>query len=86
MIYGLQAAGLAFELLDPDVEVVPRGAGGAWREQGGSVLSLRGSARALLTGERTALNFLAHLSGVATAAARAVARARGHLREGARHA
>ena len=36
------------------------------------MLRLRGSARALLTGERTALNFLAHLSGVATAAARAV--------------
>jgi nicotinate-nucleotide pyrophosphorylase (carboxylating) len=72
MIYGLQAAGLAFELLDPGVEVVPEVQEGLWREQGGAVLSLRGSARALLTGERTALNFLAHLSGVATAAARAV--------------
>ena len=72
VIYGLQAAGLAFELLDPGVEVVPEVQEGQWREQGGAVLSLRGSARALLTGERTALNFLAHLSGVATAAARAV--------------
>ncbi len=72
MIYGLQAAGLAFELLDPGVEVVPEVQEGLWREPGGAVLSLRGSARALLTGERTALNFLAHLSGVATAAARAV--------------
>ena len=35
-------------------------------------MRLRGSARALLTGERTALNLLAHLSGVATAAALAV--------------
>ncbi len=39
--------------------------------RGGPVLSIEGSARALLTGERTALNFLAHLSGVATMAARA---------------
>jgi nicotinate-nucleotide pyrophosphorylase (carboxylating) len=41
-----------------------------WRE-GGEVLALAGRARALLSAERTALNFLAHLSGVATAAARA---------------
>ena len=39
--------------------------------EGGPVLKVEGSARALLTGERTALNFLAHLSGVATIAARA---------------
>ena len=44
---------------------------GAWRE-GGPVLRIEGSARALLTGERTALNLLGRLSGVATAAARAV--------------
>ena len=43
---------------------------GDWREQGG-VLEARGDAAALLSGERTALNFLAHLSGVATMAARA---------------
>jgi nicotinate-nucleotide pyrophosphorylase (carboxylating) len=45
---------------------------GRWREDGGPVLSLEGSARALLTGERTALNFLQRLSGVATMAARCV--------------
>jgi len=70
-IYGLDAAALVFELLDPDVEIAREVQEGVWREQGGAVLSLRGSARALLTGERTALNFLAHLSGVATASARA---------------
>ncbi len=42
---------------------------GLWREDGGPVMSLQGRARALLTGERTALNFLAHLSGVATMSA-----------------
>ena len=56
--------------LDPDVELQRRTEEGVWREAG-EVLELRGAARALLSGERTALNFLAHLSGVATAAARA---------------
>ncbi len=45
---------------------------GTWREQGGPVISIEGAARALLTGERTALNFLARLSGIATLAARFV--------------
>ena len=58
------------------------GARGPLARSGGRVLSVRGSARALLTGERTALNFLAHLSGVATLAARAAARGRGHRRAG----
>jgi nicotinate-nucleotide pyrophosphorylase (carboxylating) len=44
---------------------------GVWRE-GGTVLAVSGRARALLSGERTALNLLGRLSGVATAAARAV--------------
>jgi nicotinate-nucleotide pyrophosphorylase (carboxylating) len=40
------------------------------------VLALAGSARAVLAGERTILNFLMHLSGIATATSRAVERAR----------
>jgi nicotinate-nucleotide pyrophosphorylase (carboxylating) len=70
VIFGLQPAGLAFTLLDPGVEVRAEVQEGVWRE-GGPVMALQGSARALLAGERTALNFLAHLSGVATMAARA---------------
>ena len=76
-IYGLRAAELAFELLDPGMEVVREVQEGVWREQGGAVLSLRGSARALLSAERTALNFLGHLSGVASAAARAAREVQG---------
>jgi nicotinate-nucleotide pyrophosphorylase (carboxylating) len=68
-IYGLQAAEAAFAQLDPDVRVERLIEEGVWREQGGRVLTAQGSARALLTGERTALNFLARLSGVATIAA-----------------
>jgi nicotinate-nucleotide pyrophosphorylase (carboxylating) len=70
-IYGLQAAETAFSLLDPDMRAERLVAEGVWREQGGPVLAIEGRARALLTGERTALNFLAHLSGVASMAARA---------------
>jgi nicotinate-nucleotide pyrophosphorylase (carboxylating) len=71
VIYGIDAAARTFTLLDPQAEVSARAHEGSWREQGGAVMEVRGSARALLTGERTALNFLAHLSGVATLAARA---------------
>jgi nicotinate-nucleotide pyrophosphorylase (carboxylating) len=70
-IYGLQAAETAFALLDAEVRCERLVAEGVWREEGGPVLSLEGRARVLLSGERTALNFLAHLSGVATMAARA---------------
>jgi nicotinate-nucleotide pyrophosphorylase (carboxylating) len=73
VIYGLQPALLAFSLLDGDVAVEERGPEGEWREAGALVLALSGDARALLAGERTALNFLARLSGIATATARAVA-------------
>jgi nicotinate-nucleotide pyrophosphorylase (carboxylating) len=68
-IYGLDAAEAAFALLDPDTRFQRLAEEGRWREEGGPVLSVEGSARALLTAERTALNFLAHLSGVATMAA-----------------
>jgi nicotinate-nucleotide pyrophosphorylase (carboxylating) len=71
-VYGLDAAQAAFALLDPGVRCERLVGEGVWREQGGPVLSVEGSARALLTAERTALNFLGHLSGVASMAARAV--------------
>ncbi|MFI5009668.1 MAG: nicotinate-nucleotide diphosphorylase, partial [Solirubrobacterales bacterium] len=68
-IYGLDAAEVAFALLDPGSRFERLTEEGMWNDAGAPVLSVEGSARALLTGERTALNFLAHLSGVATAAA-----------------
>ena len=71
VIYGLRAAELAFTLLDCQARAEYLTAEGSWREQGGPVMRVEGLARALLTAERTALNFLSHLSGVATMAARA---------------
>jgi nicotinate-nucleotide pyrophosphorylase (carboxylating) len=59
--------------MDPGLSVEERGAEGEWREAGALVVVVSGDARALLAAERTALNFLGRLSGVATATARAVA-------------
>jgi nicotinate-nucleotide pyrophosphorylase (carboxylating) len=70
-IFGLEAAETAFLLLDPDAQARRLVEEGLWREQGGPVLEIDGRAAALLSAERTALNFLTHLSGVATTAARA---------------
>jgi nicotinate-nucleotide pyrophosphorylase (carboxylating) len=70
-IYGLDACEAAFGVLDGDARFERLTEEGVWREDGGPVLSIDASARALLTAERTALNFLAHLSGVATVSARA---------------
>jgi nicotinate-nucleotide pyrophosphorylase (carboxylating) len=71
VIYGFDAAERTFAALDPDVRSERLVAEGQWREEGGPVMSVAGLAQALLSAERTALNFLAHLSGVATMAARA---------------
>jgi nicotinate-nucleotide pyrophosphorylase (carboxylating) len=70
-IFGLDATEAVFARLDPGARCERLVEEGVWREQGGPVMTVDGNARALLTGERTALNFLAHLSGVATMAARA---------------
>jgi nicotinate-nucleotide pyrophosphorylase (carboxylating) len=76
VIYGLAVAEMAFRHCDPAVAFERRSEEGEWRE-GGEVLTVAGSARGLLTAERTALNFLAHLSGIATTAARAVREVQG---------
>jgi len=67
----LAVAEEVFRRLDPGVRIERLAPEGVWHEPPTPVLRVEGSARALLTGERTALNFLQRLSGVATAAARA---------------
>jgi nicotinate-nucleotide pyrophosphorylase (carboxylating) len=71
VVFGLDVAEQTFRALDPEVSFERLANEGQWRE-GGPVLALTGSARAILTAERTALNFLARLSGVATLTARYV--------------
>ena len=72
VISGLAVAEAVFRRLDPGAEIERLGPEGEWREAGAGVLRVDGSARALLTAERTALNFLGRLSGVATLTARVV--------------
>jgi nicotinate-nucleotide pyrophosphorylase (carboxylating) len=72
VISGLDVAEAVFRRLDPDARIRRLGPEGRWRETGAPVLRVEGSARALLTAERTALNFLGRLSGVATATATVV--------------
>lgn len=72
VVFGLEPAAAVFRRLDPGVVVEALGPEGVWREPPAPVLRATGSARALLTGERTALNFLQRLSGVATLTAAVV--------------
>ena len=72
VVYGLDAAEATFLALDPDAELERLGPEGEWREPPAPVLRATGDARALLAAERTALNFLQRLSGVATLTARCV--------------
>jgi nicotinate-nucleotide pyrophosphorylase (carboxylating) len=72
VVYGIGYAELAFHALDPGARFRAEMPEGVWHEAGGLVLSVRGNARALLGAERTALNFLGRLSGIATLTARCV--------------
>ncbi len=72
VISGLATAEAVFRRLDPQAKTERLGPEGEWREAGALVLRVEGSARALLTAERTALNFLGRLSGIATKTARVV--------------
>src|SRR4051794_987363 len=72
VISGLGVAAAVFERVDARARARPLGPEGEWREPGAGVLEIEGPARALLTAERTALNVLGRLSGVATATARIV--------------
>jgi nicotinate-nucleotide pyrophosphorylase (carboxylating) len=71
VISGLEVAEAVFLRLDADAVITRLGPEGEWRE-GGPVLRVEGAARGILTAERTALNFLGRLSGVATKTARVV--------------
>jgi nicotinate-nucleotide pyrophosphorylase (carboxylating) len=66
VIAGLDAVALTFQLLDERVEVVPVAAEGEFVERGTIIATASGPGHALLSGERTALNLLQRMSGIAT--------------------
>jgi nicotinate-nucleotide pyrophosphorylase (carboxylating) len=63
---GLPLAEKVFRALDPEMEVVNLHTDGSFVQPGVTLVQMRGDAAAILTGERTALNFLSHLCGIAT--------------------
>ncbi|TCU19196.1 carboxylating nicotinate-nucleotide diphosphorylase [Rhizobium sullae] len=73
VIAGLDAADLAFQLVDSAVVLARHVEDGAAVKPGEVIATIEGPSRAILTGERTALNFLGHLSGIATVTAGIVA-------------
>jgi nicotinate-nucleotide pyrophosphorylase (carboxylating) len=70
VLAGIDLARIAFALMDPSIRFEPRLRDGARLKAGDELARVEGPARAILSAERTALNFLGHLSGVATATAR----------------
>lgn len=71
-ISGVPLALEAFRLLDPKISMRVDAEDGTRVEKGGTVIYMTGHARALLSAERTALNFMQRLSGIATLTAKFV--------------
>jgi nicotinate-nucleotide pyrophosphorylase (carboxylating) len=69
VVAGLAVAEAVFRKLDPSVEIAGHLRDGAAVQAKTVLMSISGDARALLSAERTALNFVGHLSGIASAAA-----------------
>jgi nicotinate-nucleotide pyrophosphorylase (carboxylating) len=67
---GLPLIEAVFAIVDPRVRVIPTAEEGSWGDRR-TVARLEGPARSILSGERTALNFIQRLSGVATMSRRA---------------
>jgi nicotinate-nucleotide pyrophosphorylase (carboxylating) len=68
-ISGLPVAAAVFRKLDPAIEIIAHARDGATVAAKTTLMTVVGDARALLAAERTALNFVGHLSGIATAVA-----------------
>lgn len=66
VIAGLDASELAFQLVDPAIVMTRHVPDGTKVEVGDVIATIAGPSRGLLTAERTALNFLGHLSGIAS--------------------
>jgi len=73
VVSGLEVAARVFKTLDAELHVSLDVKDGAKVQPGETVLTVEGSLRSILTGERTALNFLQRLSGIATLTSRYLA-------------
>jgi nicotinate-nucleotide pyrophosphorylase (carboxylating) len=77
VVCGLDAALLAFELMDPTIATHVEKPDGSRLAKGDTIAVIKGPARGMLSAERVALNFLCHLSGIATATAGVVEAVKG---------
>lgn len=75
---GLQVLGLVFRTLDPSLKIEARAADGDELKPGASLMAVTGNVISILMAERTALNFVQRLCGVATLTARYVAAVDGY--------
>lgn len=66
VVAGLDAATLAAYMIDPDIQFTVHAADGSRVKAGDTIMTLEGSARSMLMAERTMLNFIGRLSGIAT--------------------
>lgn len=73
VVAGLDLAAMAFRLIDPTIAVALARPDGSAVAAGEVIATISGLSRGMLAAERTALNFLCHLSGIATATAEMVA-------------
>jgi nicotinate-nucleotide pyrophosphorylase (carboxylating) len=78
VVAGLDLAILAFRLVEPAIEIRVERPDGSAIQPGDVIAEISGPARGVLTGERVALNFLGHLSGIASATGAIVAAVRPH--------
>ncbi|MEI9986372.1 MAG: carboxylating nicotinate-nucleotide diphosphorylase [Aliidongia sp.] len=78
VVAGLEIAAMAFRLVDPAISFEHLRHDGSAVAPGDVIAFVEGPARGLLTGERVALNFLCHLSGIASATAAIVAAVQPH--------
>jgi len=65
-VSGIFLSCLTFELVDKNLEFTPNIKDGDKVKKGDVIAKIKGKTRSILSGERTALNFLSHLSGIAT--------------------
>lgn len=78
VVAGLELAATAFRLIEPAIEIRIERPDGTRVAPGDRIATLSGPTRGMLTAERVALNFLGHLSGVASATATLVEAVKGH--------
>lgn len=77
VVSGMQVAGIAFRLVDPSLEIETHVADGSACSRGDTLMTIKGPAASILSGERVALNFAGRLTGIATQTAGFVAQTQG---------